>query len=105
MRRLHAEVHTLARQRQVAIMLASFAQAEFSHQHPNVAFGLDVVSAPLEGPIGLDDEGGAGATHVFAAVIHLEAPCAKGVVQSEVFIDQQREIEFLLLHKALVGFG
>ena len=39
-----------------------------------------------------------GATHVLAAVIHLESPCTKGVVQSEVFIHKQREIEFLLLN-------
>jgi hypothetical protein len=98
------EVNALTGQREVCHDAPSFAEAEFSHQHPNVALGFHVVSAPLDGPIGLDDEGGAGATHVLAAVIHLESPCAKGVVQCKVFIHQQREIEFLLLNESLVGF-
>lgn len=98
------KVNTLTGQREIWHDAPSFAQTEFSHQHPNVAFGLHIVSAPLDGSIRLDDKCGAGATHVLAAVIHLESPCAKGLVQSQVFIDQQREVEFLLLDKPLVGF-
>ena len=61
-----------------------------------MTLGTNVVSAPCNGAVTVQNECRAHATEILSAVVLLNSPCAKQFVQASIGIHEQWEIEFLL---------